>query len=113
MNGSGKKAKVVGYHTAGKTGTARKLSAQGRYLEDSHIAVFAGVVPASNPRFAIVVMIDDPKHGLYYGGQVAAPLFAKIASGAVRLFNIAPDELENSDEKWRLAQANKITRQHE
>jgi len=112
-NGSGGKAKVVGYKLAGKTGTARKLSAQGRYLENSHIALFAGLVPASNPRFAIVVMIDDPKKGLYYGGQVAAPLFSKIASGAVRLFNIAPDELDTTDEKWRLAQANKTTRQHE
>lgn len=89
--GSGTKAQVVGYQTAGKTGTTRKISPAGGYLEDSHVAVFAGLAPASNPKFAIVVVIDDPKGPEYYGSQVAAPVFSKIAAGALRLFNIAPD----------------------
>ncbi len=107
--GSGKKAKVVGYHTSGKTGTARKLNAEGRYMENSHIATFAGLVPASNPRFAIVVMIDDPQTGLYYGSQLAAPLFSKIAAGAVRLFNVPPDDIDKDG--LRVAQA--VTGTHE
>lgn len=109
--GSGGKAKVVGYHTAGKTGTARKISATGGYKEDSHVAVFAGLAPASHPRFAIVVVIDDPKGKLYYGSEIAAPLFSKIAAGALRFFNIPPDILENQN--LRVAQANEGVSLHE
>ncbi|HXH55338.1 MAG TPA: penicillin-binding transpeptidase domain-containing protein [Gammaproteobacteria bacterium] len=103
--GGGAKAKVVGYHTAGKTGTARKLAAGGGYNKHAHVAVFAGLAPASHPRFAIVVVVDDPTAGLYYGSQVAAPLFSKIAAGALRLFNVPPDMVDN--QKLRVAQANK------
>lgn len=103
--GGGAKAKVVGYHTAGKTGTSRKLRPSGGYDPHSHVAVFAGLVPTSNPQFAIVVMVDDPKAGLYYGSQVAAPLFSKIATGALRLFNVPPDMIDK--DKLRVAQANK------
>lgn len=103
--GGGAKAKVVGYHTAGKTGTARKLAPSGGYDKHSHVAVFAGLAPASNPRFAIVVMVDDPKSGSFYGSQLAAPLFSKIAAGALRLFNIPPDMIDN--QKLRVAQAHK------
>lgn len=90
--GGGTNAKVLGYRIAGKSGTSRKIS-QGVYQKDRHIAVFAGVAPASNPQFAIVVMVDDPKAkgSVYYGGQVAAPVFSKIAAGALRLFNIPSD----------------------
>lgn len=94
--GSGVKGKVLGYHTAGKTGTARKISASGGYSEDNHISLFAGLAPASNPRFAIVVAIDDPKGKMYYGSQVAAPIFSKIAEGALRLFNIPPDGIDDN-----------------
>lgn len=96
--GGGTQAKVLGYHMAGKSGTARKIS-QGVYQKDSHVAVFAGVAPASNPQFAIVVMVDDPKaeKGVYYGGQVAAPVFSRIAAGALRLFNIPPDIYDSSE----------------
>lgn len=111
--GSGTKAKVVGYHIAGKTGTARKVAAQGGYLENSHIAVFAGLVPASHPRFAIVVMIDDPKTAAYYGGQLAAPLFSKIAAGAVRLFNVPPDQVETEGDQLRVAHADKVASRHD
>lgn len=104
QHGSGAKAQVVGYQTAGKTGTARKVAATGGYLKDSHIAVFAGLAPASNPRFAIVVMVDDPKvsgeYG-YYGSVLAAPVFSKIAAGALRLFNVPPDQVD--PQKLRVA----------
>ncbi len=105
--GGGAKAKVVGYHTAGKTGTARKLRMTGGYDPHSHVASFAGVVPASNPRFAIVVVIDDPKANahVYYGSQLGAPLFSKIAAGALRLFNVPPDMIDNQN--LRVAQVNK------
>lgn len=101
--GTGSQAKVVGYNMAGKSGTARKIS-QGVYQKNSHIAVFAGLAPASNPQFAIVVMIDDPKaeKSVYYGGQVAAPVFSKIAAGALRLFNVPPDI--NGASELRVAQ---------
>lgn len=93
--GSGFRGKVLGYHTAGKTGTARKISASGGYSEDNHISLFAGLAPASNPRFAIVIAVDDPKGEMYYGSQVSAPIFSKIAAGALRLFNIPPDVVDN------------------
>lgn len=101
--GTGTQAKVMGYCMAGKSGTARKIS-QGVYQKDSHVAVFAGVAPALNPRFAIVVMVDDPKaeKGVYYGGQVAAPVFSKIAAGALRIFNVPPDIRDS--EELRVAQ---------
>ena len=95
--GSGYKAQVVGYRTAGKTGTARKLAANGGYDKNRHVAVFAGLAPASEPRFAIVVMVDDPHKGMHYGSQLAAPLFSKIAAGALRLFNIPPDMIDHSE----------------
>jgi cell division protein FtsI (penicillin-binding protein 3) len=101
--GSGAKAKVVGYRTAGKTGTVRKISASGAYTNEKHVSVFAGLAPASHPRFAIVVVVDDPK-GVYYGSQVTAPIFSKIAAGALRLFNIPPDMIDNQN--LRVASAN-------
>jgi cell division protein FtsI (penicillin-binding protein 3) len=103
--GGGAKAKVVGYRTAGKTGTSRKLAPSGGYDKHSHVAVFAGLAPTSNPRFAIVVVVDDPKAGLFYGSQVAAPLFSKIAAGALRLFNVPPDMIDN--QKLRVAEVSK------
>jgi cell division protein FtsI (penicillin-binding protein 3) len=107
--GSGSKAKVVGYHIAGKTGTARKIAATGGYEENSHVAVFAGLAPASNPRFAIVVVIDDPKGLQYYGSQIAAPLFSRIASSALRIYNIAPDR---EDLQLRIATSLMDTEDH-
>lgn len=101
--GSGVKAQVLGYQTAGKTGTARKISANGGYQKNSHVAVFAGLAPASKPRFAIVIMIDDPMGTEYYGSQVAAPVFAKIAASALRLYNIPFDV--NDEYNLRMAQA--------
>jgi cell division protein FtsI (penicillin-binding protein 3) len=90
--GTGVKAAVPGYRVAGKTGTAWKATAGG-YSTDRYLAVFAGVVPASRPRLAVVVMVDEPGGALYYGGDVAAPVFAEVVAGALRLMSVAPDDL--------------------
>jgi len=92
--GTGIKAAVPGYRVAGKTGTAWKASAGG-YSTDRYLSVFAGVVPASRPRLAVVVMVDEPSGQLYYGGDVAAPVFSSVTSGALRLMSVAPDDLEH------------------
>jgi cell division protein FtsI (penicillin-binding protein 3) len=90
--GTGVKAHVAGYRVAGKTGTAWKATAGG-YSTDRYLAVFAGVVPASHPRLAAVVMIDEPSGKWFYGGDVAAPVFSAVMSGALRLMSVAPDDL--------------------
>ena len=90
--GTGAKAAVPGYRVAGKTGTAWKATAGG-YSTDRYLAVFAGVVPATRPRLAAVVLIDEPGGALYYGGDVAAPVFSAVMSGALRLMSVAPDDL--------------------
>jgi cell division protein FtsI (penicillin-binding protein 3) len=101
--GTGVRASLTGYRVAGKTGTAWKATAGG-YSTDKYISVFAGVVPASAPRLAAVVMIDEPGGTQYYGGEVAAPVFAGVMSGALRLMAIAPDDLRRVPEAT-LAQA--------
>ena len=90
--GTGAKAAVAGYRVAGKTGTAWKAESGG-YSTDRYLSVFAGVVPATAPRLALVVMVDEPQGTLYYGGDVAAPVFSAVASGALRLMSVAPDDL--------------------
>lgn len=85
----GARAAVDGYRVAIKTGTARKLE-KGKYVE-RYIAYTAGVAPASNPQFALVVLINDPKAGAYYGGAISAPLFSKIMGFTLRARNIKPD----------------------
>ncbi len=89
---TGEKAIVPGYRVAGKTGTAWKATAGG-YSTDRYLAVFAGVVPATRPRLAVVVMIDEPGGALYYGGDIAAPVFSAVMSGALRLMSVGPDDL--------------------
>jgi cell division protein FtsI (penicillin-binding protein 3) len=92
--GTGTRASVMGYRVAGKTGTAWK-SFEGGYSTDKYMAVFAGVVPASHPKLATVVVIDEPSGDKYYGGDVAAPVFSNVMSGALRLMDIPPDDLQN------------------
>jgi cell division protein FtsI (penicillin-binding protein 3) len=89
-DGTGQRASVAGYRIAGKTGTARKV-APGGYAEDRYTAVFAGLAPASRPRLSIVVVVDDPRAGEYYGGTVSAPVFANVAQGALRILAVPPD----------------------
>ncbi|MGO2355146.1 MAG: peptidoglycan D,D-transpeptidase FtsI family protein [Marinomonas foliarum] len=90
QKGSGKAAKIPGYRVAGKTGTVHKVGSKG-YEYDQYIALFAGVAPASNPRLAMVVMVNDPKGREYYGGEVAAPVFSRVMEGALTTLNIYPD----------------------
>lgn len=87
--GTGMRAQVVGYRVAGKTGTAHK-SEVGGYAANRYIASFIGMAPASDPRFIIGVMIDEPT-GEYYGGSVAAPVFSAVMASALRLFSVPPD----------------------
>ena len=90
--GSGRRAAIEGYHVAGKTGTVHKTSSSG-YVEDRYVSLFAGFAPATEPRLVLVVVIDDPGAGQYFGGQVAAPVFANVMQGALRILNIPPDNL--------------------
>ena len=89
--GTGRRARVPGYHIAGKTGTAYIAGKQGYNKKDPHyMASFVGIAPATDPRLVIAVVIRDPK-GQHFGGLVAAPLFSRIMGGALRILNIAPD----------------------
>jgi cell division protein FtsI (penicillin-binding protein 3) len=94
--GTGTKAAVTGYRIAGKTGTAWKFAAGG-YSEDKYISIFAGLAPASEPRLAAVVVIDEPSGEFYYGSDVAAPVFADVMSESLRLLAIPPDALPAGD----------------
>ncbi|MDJ0699687.1 MAG: penicillin-binding transpeptidase domain-containing protein [Woeseiaceae bacterium] len=94
--GTGTKAAVPGYRVAGKTGTAWKFSSGG-YSEDEYISIFAGLAPASDPRLAAVVVIDEPRGELYYGSDVAAPVFADVMSESLRLLAVPPDALPARD----------------
>jgi cell division protein FtsI (penicillin-binding protein 3) len=94
--GTGTKAAIEGYRVAGKTGTAWKF-ASGGYSEDKYISIFAGMAPASNPRLATVVVIDEPGGELYYGSDVAAPVFADVMSESLRLLAVAPDAMPARD----------------
>ncbi len=93
--GTGTRAGVSGYRVAGKTGTVHKVDGKGGYAEDDYVAMFAGVVPASRPRLAGVVVIDGPRGEKYYGGEVAAPVFARIMGDALRILNVPPDAAGN------------------
>jgi cell division protein FtsI (penicillin-binding protein 3) len=89
--GTGKLAAIPGYRVAGKTGTAWKATAGG-YSTDRYMAVFGGMAPATNPRLAAVVVIDEPSAGKYMGGDVSAPVFSAVMGHALRLLAVAPDE---------------------
>jgi len=84
-------AKVPGFRVAGKTGTVKKLG-RGGYEDDKYRSLFAGMVPASDPRLVMVVMIDEPRAGEFYGGRVAAPVFSEVMTQALRLLNVPPDD---------------------
>ena len=90
--GTGTAAQLDAYTVAGKTGTAHKVGQSG-YADDRYRAIFAGVAPADNPRIATVIMIDEPQTGKYYGGEVAAPVFAGFAADALRIMDVSPDKL--------------------
>jgi cell division protein FtsI (penicillin-binding protein 3) len=87
--GTAPKAQVPGYRVAGKTGTAHKLS--GRQYVNKYVSSFVGFAPVSDPRIIIAVMIDEPSKGGYYGGLVAAPVFASVTEASLRALNVTPD----------------------
>ncbi|PKF62241.1 peptidoglycan glycosyltransferase FtsI [Psychromonas sp. psych-6C06] len=88
--GTARKASIEGYRIAGKTGTSRKAEAGG--YGDDYVSIFAGLAPASNPRFSIVVMINEPQGDRYYAGDVAAPVFSSVMQSALLLSHIRPDD---------------------
>jgi cell division protein FtsI (penicillin-binding protein 3) len=87
--GTAPKAQIAGYRVAGKTGTAHKLES-GVYA-NKYVASFVGFAPVSDPRLIVAVMIDEPSNGKYYGGDVAAPVFAQVMSGSLRALGVASD----------------------
>ncbi|TDB62167.1 peptidoglycan glycosyltransferase FtsI [Photorhabdus khanii] len=94
--GGGTTAAIKGYRIAIKTGTVRKIGPDGKYI-NRYISYAAGVAPASNPRFALVVVVNDPQAGKYYGGAVSAPVFGAIMGGVLRIMNVEPDALAAGD----------------
>lgn len=95
--GTATRANIPGFLVSGKTGTVRMVGPHG-YEKNRHIAFFAGLAPASNPRLVIAIEVKDPQPA-YYGGLVAAPLFAKVMGGALRLLDIPPDDLTPAERK--------------
>ena len=88
--GTAAKATVPGYRVAGKTGTARLVGEEG-YDDERHVAWFAGIVPVSDPRLVMVVLVNEPSSGVNSGGGVAAPIFGRVAERSVRLMGIPAD----------------------
>ena len=103
-SGSGKKAQVKGYRIAGKTGTAQKIRPDGTgYMEGHYIASFCGFAPVEDPRITVLVLVDDPGAGAYYGGLVAAPVVQRIFTQLFRYLEIAPssDPFAGMEKKQR------------
>lgn len=101
--GTATRAAILGYHVAGKTGTARKASGGG--YARRYVAFFAGLVPVDNPRFSMVIVIDDPDTSrggsTYGGGYISAPVFKATMEGTLRLMDVPPDDIDT----WLAAQA--------
>jgi len=106
-HGTGKRAAVPGYSAAGKTGTARKPSADARGYSGEYIATFVGFAPVKDPKLVVAVMVDEPRP--FYGGLVAAPVFSEVMSAALTARRVPPDggtgSLEEAFDAARLAQA--------
>lgn len=94
--GTGPRAKMKSYSSAGKTGTSKKFI-KGGYSDQDYVALFAGFAPFNNPQIVVVVMLDTPTINGYSGGLVAAPVFAKVAEGALRLMNVVPDQINSTE----------------
>ncbi len=88
--GTGSRANIPGYKTAGKTGTTRVVGPQG-YDPNRHIGIFAGITPVDNPRLATIVVVEEPNEANYYGGLVAAPIYKNVVSKALHILNVPPD----------------------
>jgi len=101
---TGPRARIMGWRVAGKTGTAHKQE-NGGYAADKYLSSFVGLAPVSAPRLVVAVMIDEPSAGEHYGGAVAAPVFAQVMQGALRLLGVphdaplvAPDQADAAKE---------------
>jgi cell division protein FtsI/penicillin-binding protein 2 len=92
--GTAQKAEVPGFRVAGKTGTAQKIDPHGGYMSGHYVTSFVGFMPADDPKFALLVLLDDPtmKEGTAFGGVVAGPVFARIAEKAARYLDLRPTE---------------------
>jgi cell division protein FtsI (penicillin-binding protein 3) len=90
--GTGREAAIPGYVVAGKTGTAQKVDTTGRYSMVDHVASFVGWAPAARPALVVLASLDTPRGARNQGGDVAAPLFARVAEGALRLLAVPPDD---------------------
>lgn len=106
--GGGTKAAVRDYRVAVKTGTAKKIGDDGKYV-DKYVAYTAGVAPASNPKFALVVVINNPQNGAYYGGAVSAPVFSQIMGDVLRLENVQPDGMPPDSNHLLVMHGNNLT----
>jgi len=104
--GTGSLASIPGYRVAGKTGTVKKIT-MGGYSDKKYLSIFAGLVPASDPRMVMIITVDEPAGGVYYGGEVAAPVFSKVMAGALRILDVAPDAI-GKEMKYAAAQSNVI-----
>lgn len=105
--GGGTKAAVRDYRVAVKTGTAKKIGDDGKYV-DKYVAYTAGVAPASAPKFALVVVINDPQNGAYYGGAVSAPVFSQIMGDVLRLENVKPDGMPADSDHLLVMHGNRV-----
>ncbi len=94
--GTGSKAAIDSYDVAGKTGTVRKIGKEG-YKDTEHIAFFAGLTPVDSPRLVGVVLINGPKTKSYGGGSIAAPVFSRVMTEALRILNVPPNVRPNHD----------------
>ena len=100
-DGTARKARVPRYRIGGKTGTSHKL-VNGNYRNKRYMSSFVGMAPISNPRFVMAVTIDDPRGKLYYGGDVAAPVFSSLMQDLLRLYNVRPDGIRKPDDDTQI-----------
>ncbi|ODN44054.1 penicillin-binding protein [Piscirickettsia litoralis] len=104
--GTGHRAMIPGFRVAGKTGTVRMVSKKG-YDLDRYTALFAGIVPVNQPRLVVVVVIHDPRGDRYYGGEIAAPVFATIAKRSLHVLGVEPD---NNNDGYKIREYKKANR---
>jgi stage V sporulation protein D (sporulation-specific penicillin-binding protein) len=104
VNGTGRNAYVPGYRAAGKTGTAQKVI-DGAYAENKFVASFLGFAPANDPRLAMIVVMDEPGGSMYYGGQIAAPVFKTVIHEALQYLGVMPDSNDLEGKEGEVATA--------
>lgn len=93
--GTARRAAIPNYTAAGKTGTAR-IHESGGYSNERYRAIFVGIAPATRPRFAAIIVINEPRGAAYYGGEIAAPVFSAVVGRALRMYGVPPDALTGS-----------------